>query len=530
MMPKRAQSRQQQIEVWPDDSSRFDRNRLIEQELEAIYQISTVLNSPLSLRDKLQSVLDLLHELVGMRSGLIALRDQQTDAMAICAVRAHNSLSAMDSMRCEPGEGLIGAITDARHTIVVERIADEPRFLGNLGLYDLTLPFIGVPIRLGGDPIVGVLAAQLMDSHCLSERARFMEMVANLIAESVEMLRTMEQKQRQLTEERDRLKQCLHQNYGFEHITGHTPVMLKIFEQVRQVAKWNTTVLIRGESGTGKELIAGAIHYNSACADGPFIKLNCSALADNLLESELFGHEKGAFSGALSDHKGRFELANHGTIFLDEIGEISVAFQTKLLRVLQDGEFDRIGSSRTLKVQVRIIAATNRNLEQAVQQGDFREDLYYRLNVMPISMPSLRERLEDIPELAQVFLTRISNRQGGRQLEIKDSAIRLLMRHDWPGNVRELENTLERASIISHNGIINREAIAMAGLAQNQRPVSLAVDKAEFNTEGMDEREQLIAALERAGWVLAKAARLLNMTPRKLSYRVKILNIQIKHI
>lgn len=530
MIPKRAQSSKQQIGVWHDDSSQFDRNRFIEQELEAIYQISTVLNSSLGLRGKLQNVLDLLHELVGMRSGLIALRDPQTDTMAICAVRTHNNLFVMDSMRCESGEGLIGAITNARHTIVVERIADEPRFLDNLDLYDVALPFIGVPIRLGGDPIIGVLAAQLKDSHCLIERTRFMEMVANLVAESVDMLRTMEQKQRKLTEERDRLRQCLHQNYGFEHITGHTPAMLKIFEQVRQVAKWNTTVLIRGESGTGKELIAEAIHYNSACAGGPFIKLNCTALADNLLESELFGHEKGAFSGAFSQHKGRFELANHGTIFLDEIGEIPLGFQAKLLRVLQEGEFDRVGSSQTLKVQVRIIAATNRNLEQAVRQGDFREDLYYRLNVMPINMPSLRERLEDIPELAQMFLARISNRQGGRQLEIKDSAIRLLMRHDWPGNVRELENTLERASIISHNGIINREIIVMTGLGENLHSASFAVGASEFNVEGMDERERIIAALERAGWVQAKAARLLNMTPRKIAYRVKTLNIQMRHL
>ena len=531
MMSKHALSRQQQqAGMWPDYSCLFDRNRLIEQELAALYQVSTVLNSPLALRDKLQSVLDLLHELGGMRSGLIALRDQQTDALESCAVRWHKDRSVMDSVRYEPGESLMGAIMDVGKTIVVERIADEPRFLDKLGLYDVALPFIGVSIRVGDGAIIGVLAAQPADRHCLSERARFMEMVANLIAESVEMLRGMEQKQKQLTEERDRLKQCLHKNYGFENITGHTPAMLKVFEQVRQVAKWNSTVLIRGESGTGKELIANAIHCNSACADGPFIKLNCAALADNLLESELFGHEKGAFSGALSQHKGRFELANHGTIFLDEIGEISPGFQAKLLRVLQEGEFERVGSSQTLEVQVRIIAATNRNLEEAVQQGSFREDLYYRLNVMPINMPPLRERLEDIPELVQVFLARISERQAGRQLEIKESAIRQLMRHDWPGNVRELENILERASIISHNGIINREAVAITGLKENLRLVPFAIGGAEFNVEGMDEREQIIAALERAGWVQAKAARLLNMTPRKIAYRVRTLNIEMKHI
>ncbi|TRW89619.1 nif-specific transcriptional activator NifA [Candidatus Methylobacter oryzae] len=511
-------------------SRRFDRSRLIEQELETLYQISMVLNSPLSLRDKLQSVLDILHNLAGMSSGLMALRDRETDILEIRALRRHKGRVAMNAVSYRPGDGLVETVMDIGTTIVLERITDEPRFSGKLDFYDVALPFIGVPIRVGDDAIVGVLTAQPANCHELSERARFMEMVANLIAESAAMLRAVEQKTRKLSEERDRLEQCLHQGYGFEHITGHSPVMLKVFEQVRQVAKWNTTVLIRGESGTGKELIANAIHHNSACADGPFIKLNCPALADNLLESELFGHEKGAFSGALSQHKGRFELGNHGTIFLDEIGEISLDFQTKLLRVLQEGEFDRVGSSQTVKVQVRIIAATNRNLEQAVQRGEFREDLYYRLNVMPIDMPSLRERLEDIPELAKVFLLRISERQGGRSLEIKDSAIRLLMRHDWPGNVRELENTLERASIMSHDGVINRETIARTGLKENFRLVPFSAAKTELDAEEMDERERVIAALEQAGWVQAKAARLLNMTPRKIAYRVRTLNIQMKHI
>jgi Nif-specific regulatory protein len=508
-----------------------ERVELIEQELEALYQVSRVLNGALPLMDKLQGVLEVLHDQAGMRSGMLALREQQSDALVVCSVRRNGGGGGREPVRYEPGEGLMGAILDAGYTIVVERIADEPRFLGKLGLYDPNLPFIGAPIRVGADDVVGVLAAQPMDASLLGERARFMEMVANLIAQSVEMLRGMEQRQRDLTEERDQLKQSLRKNYGFENIIGHTPAMLRVFELVRQVAKWNTTVLIRGESGTGKEVIANAIHYHSACAGGPFIKLNCAALPDNLLESELFGHEKGAFSGALNLRKGRFELANQGTIFLDEIGEISASFQAKLLRVLQEGEFERVGGSQTLKVRVRIIAATNRNLEDDVDEGRFREDLYYRLNVMPIVMPPLRDRLEDVPELAQFLLSRISKQQGGRPLEVKESAIRLLMRHDWPGNVRELENTLERASIMSQSGVIDREAIAQTGLEEELTLASAPpVSKAEFNTDGLDEREQVIAALEQAGWVQAKAARLLNMTPRQIAYRVRILNIKMKHI
>jgi Nif-specific regulatory protein len=341
----------------------------------------------------------------------------------------------------------------------------------------------------------------------------------------------MEQKQLDLVAERDQLKQSLRRNYGFDNIVGRTPAMLRVFELVRQVAKWNTTVLIRGESGTGKEAIANAIHYNSACAGGPFVKLNCAALPDNLLESELFGHEKGAFSGAIAQRKGRFELANHGTIFLDEIGETSPSFQAKLLRIIQEGEFDRVGGTQTLKVQVRIIAATNRNLEEEVEAGRFREDLYYRLNVMPIFMPPLRDRLEDIPELAEFLLKRISQQQGGRPLTIKESAIRLLMRHNWPGNVRELENCLERAAILSPDGVIDRDVIAMTGLEDSDMAITgPAVKKPEINFEGMDEREQVIAALEQTGWVQAKAARLLNMTPRQIAYRVRTLNIKMKRI
>jgi Nif-specific regulatory protein len=507
-----------------------DRTALLEIELDTLYQVSQVLNSPLELREKLQNVLEVLHRKAGMHSGMLALREMESDALVVCTVFRDNGGNVRQPVRYEPGEGLMGTILDAGCTIVVERIADEPRFLGRLGLYDPNLPFIGSPIHVGNDELVGVLAAQPLDRELLGERARFLEMVANLIAQSVGLLRSIEQKQRDLAAERDHLKQSLRKNYGFENIIGHTMAMQKVFELVRQVAKWNTTVLIRGESGTGKELVANAIHYNSPHAGGPFVKLNCAALPENLLESELFGHEKGAFSGAITQRKGRFEMANHGTIFLDEIGEISPMFQAKLLRVLQEGEFERVGGSHTLKVQVRVIAATNKNLEDEVEEGQFREDLYYRLNVMPIYMPPLRERLEDIPELSKFLLGRISQQQGGRPLDIKESAIRLLMRHNWPGNVRELENCLERAAIMSTDGVIDREVIVLTGL-EDELPINApAAQKViDFSDETLDERERVIAALEQAGWVQAKAARLLNMTPRQIAYRVRMLNIKMKH-
>ncbi|MDD4915621.1 MAG: nif-specific transcriptional activator NifA [Methylococcales bacterium] len=506
-----------------------ERLLMVESELDTLFLVSQILNSTHDLRSKLKGILEILHKRSGLHFGMITLRDVDDDSMSICEIYG----DGIDrTIRYQPGEGLVGAILDEGSTIVVERIADEPRFLSRLGVYNPELPFIGSPLAVEQGEVVGILAAQPCNAKFLGERARFMEMVANLIAHSVNMLRVMERKQNELTSERDYLKQTLVKNYRFENIIGHSEPMLKVFDIIRQVAKWHTTILIRGESGTGKEVVASSIHFNSACANGPFLKLNCAALPDTLLESELFGHEKGAFSGAIGQRKGRFELADNGTLFLDEIGEISASFQAKLLRVLQEGEFERVGGVRTLKVNVRIIAATNRNLEQEVADGAFREDLYYRLNVMPIHMPPLRERIEDIPELASFLLNRISRQQGGRPLEIKESAIRILMKHDWPGNVRELENRLERAAIMSPEGIIDRDVIASTGL-ENEIGISrtaYAVKHIDLHDENMDERERVIAALEQSGWVQAKAARLLDMTPRQIAYRIQTLNINVKQI
>jgi len=511
----------------------MDRTQLLELELDTLYLISQVLNSDYDLNAKLQGVLEILHKRSGMRSGMITLREIENDDMVVSAVHTNGANKPVEPVRYQAGEGLIGAILDVGSTIIVEKVADEPRFLGRLGLYDPELPFIGSPIYMEKGELVGILAAQPDNALFLGERARFLEMIANLIAQSVNMLRSLERKQQDLLSERDQLKQALIKNYRFENIIGHSPPMLKVFELIRQVAKWNTTVLIRGESGTGKEVVANAIHFNSACATGPFLKLNCAALPDSLLESELFGHEKGAFSGALSLRKGRFELADNGTLFLDEIGEISASFQSKLLRVLQEGEFERVGGTKTIKVNVRIIAATNRNLEKEVTQGNFREDLYYRLNVMPIYMPPLRDRTEDIPDLAEFLLGRISKQQGGRPLEIKDSAIRILMKHHWPGNVRELENRLERAAIMSNAGMIDRDVIVNTGLEDEIGATEHKLQKVvavDFNDENMDDRERVIAALEQSGWVQAKAARLLNMTPRQIAYRIQTLDITMKQI
>jgi len=511
------------------------RDDLLEAQLAALFDVSRVLSRSLELRDTLREVLRTLHEHKRMCLGLVSLLDADSGDLLISAL--HNDDAApFEKVRYRPGEGLIGYILETNERWILPRLGDEPRFLDRLNMFDPGLPFIGVPIRIGEDSVAGVFAVQPPAAdQLLQQRARFAEMVANLIGQAVLLSRSVEAERRALREERDSLRRHLKGSHGFDSIIGHTQRIRIVFEQVRQVAKWNTTVLLRGESGTGKELIANAIHYNSPRAPGAFVKLNCAALPDNLLESELFGHEKGAFTGAITQRKGRFEQADGGTLFLDEIGEITPAFQAKLLRVLQEGEFERVGGSRTIKVDVRVIAATNRNLEQEVKAGDFREDLYYRLNVMPIVMPALRDRIEDLPELAKFLVAKVAKQQG-RELSITDSALRVLMRHDWPGNVRELENCMERAAVMSESGIIDRDVINLTGLDVGVLPdvpfsATDAVRQAapiDLEDPDIDERERVIAALEQAGWVQAKAARLLNMTPRQIAYRIQTLKIQVK--
>ena len=318
--------------------------------------------------------------------------------------------------------------------------------------------------------------------------------------------------------------------YGLpEPIIGQSPLMERVMEEVKRVASSKATVLLRGESGTGKELIAKAIHYKSPRAKRPFVKLNCAALPETLLEAELFGHEKGAFTGALREKRGRFELAHGGTLFLDEIGDLTPSTQVKLLRVLQEKKFERLGGMKTISVDVRIIAATNRDLERAVKGGSFREDLYYRLNVVPIILPPLRERKEDIPLLVGHFLERF-NRENGKKVKISAAAMDLLMEYPWPGNVRELENCVERMVVMARRDIIAPEEVPLS-------PGSLLPFKETHSTppEGSSplpktlediERERIAQALKQGGGVQAKAARLLGITPRQLGYKLKKYRIE----
>ena len=526
--------------------------KLLRTHYETLFRVSQTLSRSLDFHQTLREVLRTLEITGHLSCGMVSVIDPDAGDLAVHAVYGLDS-EAYGPVRYQAGEGLVGLVLEGGGTMAIARLADEPRFLNRLGLYDKELPFIAVPIHVGGT-LQGVLAVQPddPDDGLLPERVRFVEMVANLIGQSVRLSLEVELEHKSLAEERDTLRRTVRQRHGFDNMVGHSAAMRRIFEQIRMVSKWPTTVLIRGETGTGKELIANAIHYNSPRARGPYVRLNCASLPENLLESELFGHEKGAFTGAVSMRKGRFEMADGGTLFLDEIGEISPAFQAKLLRVLQEGELERVGAGRTLKVDVRLIAATHRNLEQAVESGDFREDLYYSLNVMPILPPPLRERMEDLPEIARHLLERLSGIQS-RALTLTAAAQQRLAQHNWPGNIRELENCLERAAVMSASGAIDADLIRVeragsgrivpGGVAQERREMAPAAPPAmepgqlfddemagvEPGTE-LSERERVIAALEKAGWVQARAARLLGMTPRQIAYRIQTLNIAVKQL
>jgi Nif-specific regulatory protein len=313
--------------------------------------------------------------------------------------------------------------------------------------------------------------------------------------------------------------------YDPDRIVGDSPPIKAVLHQIQQAASSRSTVLLRGESGTGKELVARALHRLSPRSQQPFVKLNCAALPESLLESELFGHERGAFTGAIKMRRGRFEMAHHGTLFLDEIGDISPATQVKLLRVLQERTFERVGGSRSIQVDVRIIAATNVNLEEAVRARRFREDLYYRLHVVPIVLPTLRERKEDIPLLLGYFLQRF-NAENHKQLKISSAAMDVIVGYDWPGNVRELENCVERMVVMAPRDIIAPEDVPLStGISRPAAfpsPALIGAEPATLPREIADiERERLMEALQRCGGVQTRAAALLGITPRQLGYRLR---------
>ncbi|MBI3592256.1 MAG: nif-specific transcriptional activator NifA [Nitrospirae bacterium] len=432
------------------------------------------------------------------------------------------------------GEGIIGQVAKHGSPIVIPNIGEEPLFLNKTGARKMikkeNIAFLCVPIKFKNE-ILGVLSVdRLFGAKGVSfeEDLRLLKIMASLIAQSVKLHMEVEREREAFLEEKENLKQQLKGKYTVKNIIGYSDRMQEVFEAIHKVAPSKANVLLRGESGTGKELVAKAIHYMSQRAKGPFIKFNCASIPEGLLESELFGHEKGAFTGAMALRKGRFELASGGTIFLDEIGDLPVALQPKILRVLQEKEFERVGGEKTIKVDVRLIAATSRNLEEFVSSGRFREDLYYRLNVVPIFLPALREKKDDIPLLVEYFLKKY-NQDNNKSVAITADVLNSFINYDWPGNVRELENTIERLVVMSGGTVISQSDLPL-NIREQLIKTRYAVQLKDALPSAIEdiERTKILDALKKTGWTQAKAARLLGLTPRQIGYKMKKYNLQEK--
>ncbi|MEW6355460.1 MAG: nif-specific transcriptional activator NifA [Planctomycetota bacterium] len=492
------------------------------QELSLLFEISQTLDRSIDLRDVADPMLSAMAKHMGMMRGTLTLLDRNTGEIFIEA--AHGlSASQQERGRYRKGEGVTGQVVETGRPAVVPRISENPLFLNRTkarkGLRKKDISFICVPIKLGNE-VIGALSADRLfsDEVSLKEDVRLMSIIASMIAQAVRLRQTAQEEQQRLLEENIRLQEVLKDRFRPSNIIGNAKSMQAVYDLIAQVSKSDTTVLIRGESGTGKELVAHALHYNSLRAGRPFIKVNCAALPETVLESELFGHEKGAFTTALSQRKGRFELAHGGTIFLDEVGDFSPATQIKLLRVLQEREFERVGGTETIKVDVRIITATNRNLEKMIEDGDFRQDLYYRLNVFPIHIPPLRERKTDILLLADFFVEKYAKANHKSIRRISTPAIDMLMAYHWPGNVRELENCIERAVLLSEDGVIHGHHLPPT-LQTAEASGTVHAETLQATLDNV-EREVLLDALKSSRGNMAKAARSLGVTERIMGLRV----------
>lgn len=549
-------------------------------ELVAIYEVSKTLASSLDIAKTFREALNYLVHAFDWRRAFVLLAEPGASLRGLCAVGL--SREEQQRLHYQSGEGIVGRVFANGIQLLLPDVRNEPLFLNRTGGAD---PNPDSPVAMLFTPIsaerriVGLLVIDCLnpgEGRKFTNELQLLKMVATLMGQALLLHHHVSDVHDNLQDEVRRMRKVLKPSKHIDHVVGVSKPMQEVFDQVHKVAPARTTVLLRGESGTGKEVIARAIHNLSPRKSEAFIRVNCAALTESLLESELFGHEKGAFTGAQGQRKGRFEMSHGGTLFLDEIGDISASFQAKLLRVLQEREFERVGGSTVVKVDVRLIMATNRNLERMVQAGEFRSDLYYRINVVSIQLPPLRERRDDIPAMAQFFLERF-NTENARSAQFSKAALRVLTSCYWPGNVRELENCVERTATMAQGDVItdlafpcqgNRcltqvlhhiervDAVSPNRLADipvvevpltppiaSPPPLPISArddvlsDNAPTGTENSlpdddgkpeGERERLIWAMERCGWVQAKAARLLKISPRQMGYALQKNGIEVR--
>ncbi len=499
------------------------------EDLTCLYEITKELASSLDLSDCLEKAMKILSVRKQMENGTVTIVNPVTGKLEI---EVAYGLTAEGRRRgkYKIGEGITGRVVASGQPIVVPHISEEPLFLNRTrargDLSNQNRSFLCVPIK-DGQQVIGALSIDRIYEGGLTHQAdtdlRFLTVLSSLIAQTTKRIQTVNREKEQLHYENLKLKRELSEKNRIDDIVGNSSRMQDVFEMIHRVVDSNATVLLRGESGTGKTLVAKALHYNSKRKEKPFVVVNCSALPETLLESELFGHEKGAFTGATERKIGRFEHAEGGTLFLDEIGEISPSVQVKLLNVVQERTFQRLGSTKPIECNVRLVAATNRDLEKAVAEKHFREDLYYRLNVFPVYMPPLRERRTDILLIAEFFLEKYARENNKNIRRISTSAIDMLIQYHWPGNVRELQNCIERAVLIcdddSIKGIHLPPTLQVAETANIDHPLSLTSAVENF------EKDLIIEGLKKNNGNQTKTASYLDTSLRIINYKIHQYNI-----
>lgn len=525
-----------------------------EQELSILTELGQILSSTLELRDTFGKMMQIISDKLNMRRGTLVLLDESTGRLRTEAAVGLTT-GEIERGKYALGEGITGNVVATGRPRIVPDIRNEPDFLNRTGRFNASsdegqISFICVPIKIEGRT-TGALSIdkpfgsedQLRNDH------RFLDIVAAFLSQAIQINRMVMRQKEVLLEENAQLRAQVRDRYRFENIIGDSPAMHEVFATVGQVANSRATVLLLGETGTGKEMIAKAIHYNSPRKDKPFVRVNCGAMTTSLLESELFGHVKGSFTGAIKDKIGRFEAADSGTIFLDEIGTMEPQLQVKLLRVLQERELERVGDTQTIKVDVRVIAATNVDLQEEVARNNFREDLFYRLNVVSIYLPPLRNRREDVPRLIDFFLDKYNSINGRNLRRISREMLNILLRYPWPGNVRELENAIERAVVLSSSEDFNEDLLPLSvRMFAAQRRTNQASESIETLTRRLSdqaiadyemregeiyqlvidqiERALIDRALAKCGGIKTKAADFLGINRNTLNKKVKDLGIE----
>ncbi|HZZ44731.1 MAG TPA: sigma 54-interacting transcriptional regulator [Tepidisphaeraceae bacterium] len=525
----------------------------IDQELVTLTEIGQILSSTLELREAFQKMMQIISEKLNMRRGTLILLDESTGqlrteaAFGLAAEDIHRNKFAL-------GEGVTGTVVATGRPKIIEDLRTDPDFLNKTGRMDPKgneqMSFLCVPIRIEGRT-AGALAVDkpFSSSADLQGDQAFLSIVCAFLGQAIQVNRMVMRQKEELLEENAQLRAQVRDRYRFENIIGDSPAMHEVFAVVGQVASSRATVLLLGETGTGKEMIAKAIHYNSPRKEKPFVRVNCGALTGTLLESELFGHVKGSFTGAIRDKIGRFEAADGGTIFLDEIGTLEPVLQVKLLRVLQEREFERVGDTQTMKVDVRVIAATNVDLQEEVAKETFREDLFYRLNVVSVYLPPLRNRREDVPRLIDYFLDKYNAMNERKLRRISRDMLNVLLRYPWPGNVRELENAIERSVVLSRDEDFTEDLLplsvrmfaAQRKTAQSSESIETLTKKLADQAIGeyemregeiyslvLDQIEHALIerALNKCGGVKTKAADFLGINRNTLNKKVKDLGIE----